>query len=159
MSSLKPKYNWKNLHSLHLHKIFGPSVWMKQIWCLTSIWCLANNLLYPSEIMTYIYMVWFTRLNNISWHKTKGWIIKKNWCFWIVVLERTLESSLDCKEIKPLNSKGNQPWIFIGRTDSEAEAPIFWPPDVKNWLIGKDPDAGKDRRQKKKGTTEDEMVT
>ena len=65
---------------------------MKQIWCLTSIWCLANNLLYPSEIMTYIYMVWFTRLNNISWHKTKGWIIKKNWCFRIVVLEKTWES-------------------------------------------------------------------
>ena len=87
-------------------------------------------------------------------HK-KGWALK-NWCFWTVVLEKTLESPLDCKEIKPVNPKGNQPWIFIGRTD--AEAPIFWPPDVKNWLIGKDRDAGKDWRQEEKGKTEDKMV-
>ena len=79
----------------------------------------------------------------------------KNWCFWTMVLEKTLESPLDCKEIKPVNPKGNQSWIFIGRTD--AEAPILWPPEAKNWLIGKDPDAGKDRRQEK-GMTEDEMV-
>ena len=71
----------------------------------------------------------------------------KNWCFWTVVLEKTLESPLDCKEIKPVSPKGNQPWIFIGRTDAEAEISILWPPDVKNWLIGKDPDAKKDRRQ------------
>ena len=82
----------------------------------------------------------------------------KNWCFWIVVLEKTLESSLDCKEIKLVNPKGNQSWIFTGRTDTEAEAPILWPPDVKSWLIWKDPDAGKDCRQGEKGTTEDEMV-
>ena len=69
----------------------------------------------------------------------------KNWCFWIVVLEKTLDSPLDSKEIKPVNPKGNQPWIFIGRTYAEAEAPILWPPDVRNWFIGKDPDAGKDR--------------
>ena len=75
-----------------------------------------------------------------------------------MVLEKTLESPLDCKEIKPVNPKGNQPWIFIGRTDAEAEPPILWPKDVKNWLIGKDPDAGKDWRQEEKGTTEDEMV-
>ena len=74
------------------------------------------------------------------------------------MLEKTLESPLDCKEIKPVNPKGNQPWIFTGRTDAETEAPISWPPDVKNWLIGKDPDAGKDWRQEEKGTTEDEMV-
>ena len=84
--------------------------------------------------------------------------ILKNWCFWIVVLEKTLESPLDSKEIKPVNPKGNQSWIFIGRTDAEAKAPILWPPDAKNWLIGKDPDAGKDWRQKDKGETEDEMV-
>ena len=77
---------------------------------------------------------------------------------WIVVLEKTLESPLDCKEIKPVNPKGNQPWIFIGRTDAEIEAPILWPPDVKSWLIEKDPDAGKDWKQKEKGTAEDEMV-
>ena len=82
----------------------------------------------------------------------------KNWCFWTVLLEKTLESPLDSKEIKPVNLRGNQPWIFIGRTDAEAEALIMWPPDVKSWLIGKDPDAGKDWRQKEKGMTEDEMV-
>ena len=79
-----------------------------------------------------------------------------NWCFWSVVLEKTLESPLDCKEMKPVNSKGDQSWIFTGRTD--AEALILWLPDVKNWLIGKDPDAGKDWRQEEKGTTEDEIV-
>ena len=82
----------------------------------------------------------------------------KNWCFWTVVLEKTLESPLDCKEIQLVHSKGNQSWIFIGRTAAEAETPILWPPDEKNWLIGKDPDAGKDWRQEEKRTTEDEMV-
>ena len=72
-------------------------------------------------------------------------------CFWTVVLERTLESPLGCKEIKPVHPKGNQSWIFIGRTDAEAEAPILWPPDVKSWLFGRDPDAGKDWKQKEKG--------
>ena len=80
----------------------------------------------------------------------------KNWCFWIVVLEKILESPLDCKEIQPVNPKGNQSWIFVGRTDAEAETPILWPPTAKNWLIGKDPDAGKDWRQEEKGMTEDE---
>ena len=87
----------------------------------------------------------------------ESWV-PKNWCFWTAVLEKTLESPSDCKEIKLVNPKGNQSWIFIGRTDAEAETPILWTPDVKNWLIGKDPDAGKDWRQKEKGTTEDEMV-
>ena len=87
-------------------------------------------------------------------HK-EGWK-QKNWCFWTVVLEKTLESPLDCREIQPVNPKGNQPWVFIGRTD--AEASILWPPDVKSWLIRKDPDAGKDWRQEEKGMTEDEMV-
>ena len=82
----------------------------------------------------------------------------KNWCFWNVVLERTLESPLDCKEIKPDTPKGNQSWIFIGRTDAEAETAVFWPPVAKNWLLGSDPDSGKDWRQEEKGTTEDEMV-
>ena len=78
-----------------------------------------------------------------SWDYKESWA-PKNWCFWIVVLEKTLEGLLDCKEIKPVSPKGNQPWIFIGRTDSEAETKILSPPDVKNWLIGKDPDAGKE---------------
>ena len=81
-----------------------------------------------------------------------------NWCFCTVVLEKTLESPLGCKEIQPVHSKGNQSWVFIGRTDVEAETPIFWPRDAKSWLIWKDPDAGKDWRWKEKGTTEDEMV-
>ena len=86
----------------------------------------------------------------------ESWALK-NWCFWTVVLEKTLESPLDCKEIQPFHPKGNKSWIFIGRIDVEAETPILWPPDAKNWLIGKDPDAGKDWRQEK-GMTEDEIV-
>ena len=86
----------------------------------------------------------------------ESWALK-NWCFWTVVLERTLESPLDCKEIQPVHPKGNQSWIFMGRTDGEAETPIFWPPDAKNWLIWKDLDVGKDWSQEK-GMTEDETV-
>ena len=89
-------------------------------------------------------------------HK-ESWVLK-NWYFWTALLEKTPESPLDSKEIQPVHPKGNQSWIFIGRTDVEAETPIFWPPDAKNWLIGKDPDAGKDWRQEEKGTTEDDMV-
>ena len=87
----------------------------------------------------------------------ESWVLK-NWCFWTMVLEKTLESPLYCKEIKLVHPKGNQLWIFIGRTDVEAETPTLWLPDSKNWLIGKDPDAGKDWRQEEKGMTEDEMV-
>ena len=82
----------------------------------------------------------------------------KNWCFRTVVLEKTLESPLDSKEIKPANPKGNQSWLFIGMIDAEAQVPILWPPDAKNQIIGKDPDAGKDWRQEEKGATEDEIV-
>ena len=82
----------------------------------------------------------------------------KNWCFWTVVLEKTLENPMDCKEIKPFNSNGNKSWIFTGRTDAEAETPILWPPDGRRWLIWKDPDTGKDWGQEEKGTTEDEML-
>ena len=101
----------------------------------------------------------FSSIHVYMWvldHK-EGWALK-NWCFQIVVLEKTLESPLDCKEIKLVNPKGNQPWIFSGRTDAEAEASILWPPDVKNWFLWKDSDAGKDWRQEEKGTTGDEMV-
>ena len=82
----------------------------------------------------------------------------KNWCFWTVVLEKTLESPLDCKEIQSVHPKGNRSWIVIGRTDVEAETSVLWPPDVKSWVLRKDPDAGKDWRQEEKGTTEDEMA-
>ena len=93
----------------------------------------------------------------------KSWTVKKAECrridaFWTVVLEKTLENPLDCKEIQPVHSKGDQSWVFIGRTDVEAETPILWPPDLKNWLLGKDPDTGKDWRWEEKGTTEEEMV-
>ena len=87
----------------------------------------------------------------------ESWVLKK-WCFWTVVLEKTLESPLDCEEIQPVHPKGNQSWVFIGRTDAEAETPILWPPEVKSWLIGKDTAAGKDWRQKEKGTTGDQVV-
>ena len=96
--------------------------------------------------------VWLWELDYIdSW-------AQKNWCFWTVVLEKTLESPLDCKEIQPVNPKGNKSWIFVRRTNDEVETPILWPPNAKNWLIGKDPDAGKDWRWEEKGTTENKMV-
>ena len=92
----------------------------------------------------------------------ESWTMKKaepkTWCFWTVVLEKTLESPLDCKDIQPVHSKGDQSWVFIGRTDAEAETPIHWSPHVKSWLIGKDSDAGRYWGQEEKGTTEDEMA-
>ena len=87
----------------------------------------------------------------------ESWAVK-NWCFWTMALGKTLESPLDCKEIQPVHPKGDQPWVFIGRTDIEAETPILWPPDAKSWLVGKDPDAWKDWGQEEKGMTEDEMA-
>ena len=95
--------------------------------------------------------VWMWELNY-----KESWALK-NWYFWTVVLEKTLESPLDCKEIQPVHPKGDQSWVFTGRTEVEAETPILWPPDVKNWLTGKDPDAGKDWGQEEKRRTEDEM--
>ena len=112
----------------------------------------ANKGLYSQSCDFSSSHVWIWRLN----HK-ESWA-PKNWCFWTVVLEKTLESPLDCKEIKPVHPKGNQPRIFTGRTDAEVETPIFWPPDSKIWIIEKDPDAGKDGGLEEKGVTEDEMV-
>ena len=94
--------------------------------------------------------VWMWELNY-----TESWV-PKNWCFWTVVLEKTLESPLDCKEIQPVHPKETQSWIFIGRTDTDAETLILWLPDAESWLIGKDPDAGKDWKREEKGTTEDD---
>ena len=107
-----------------------------------------------TELMSCVYCshVWIWELD----HK-EGWAPKK-WCFWTVVLEKTLESPLDCTEIKPVNPKRNQPWILIGKTDAEAEAPVLEPPDVKSQLIGKDPDSGKHWRQREKGMAEVEVV-
>ena len=110
------------------------------------------------------YQTWVFCLAAYSLHQgspelgyKESWALK-NWCFGTVVLEKTLESPLDCKEIQPVNPKGNQTWIFTGRTDAEAETPILWSPDAKNWVIGKDPGSGKDWRREEKGMTEDEMV-
>ena len=110
--------------------------------------------------LDYMYVWMDVRYSNVwMWEldHRESWALK-NWCFGTVVLEKTLESPLDGEEIKPVNPKGNQSWIFIGRTDAEVETPILWPPVVKNWLTGKDPDAGKDWSGDGKGTTEDTMV-
>ena len=109
----------------------------------------------PTKVQGYDFSsghVWMWELD----HK-ESWV-PKNWCFWTVVSEKTLESPLDCKEIQPVHLRCVQSWVFIGRTDIESETPIFWPPDAKNWLIWKDPDAGKDWGREEKGMTEDEMV-
>ena len=97
-------------------------------------------------------MSWTTELDC-----EESWVLK-NWCFWIVVLEKTLESPLDCKEVQPVHPKGDQSWVFTGRIDAEAETPILWPPHAKSWLIVKDPDAGRDWGKEEKWTTEDEMA-
>ena len=108
--------------------------------------CLVTAMFFSSS------HVWMWELDyKESW-------VQKNWCFWTVVLEKPLESPLDCKEIQPVHPKGNQSWIFTVRTDVKAESPILWPPDAKNWLIGKDPDSGKDWGQEEKGTSENEMT-
>ena len=119
---------------------------------LSHIYATAHSSLCPASFYTPSSHIQMWELD----HK-EGWVLKTR-CFQTVVLEKTLESPLNYKEIKLVNSKGNQPWIFIGRTDAEAETPILWPPDAKYWLTGKDPDAGKDWRREEKGTTEGEML-
>ena len=110
--------------------------------------CLVKAMVFP----VVMWMFWMWELDY-----KESWVLK-NWCFWTVVLEETLESPLDGKEIQPIHPKLDQSWVFIGRTDVEAESPILCPPDAKSWLIWKDPDAGKDWRQEEKGMTEDERV-
>ena len=113
---------------------------------MNSSWAISNRLSYNSS------HVWMWELDyKESW-------APKNWCFWTMVLQNTLESPLDCKEIEPVHPKRDQPWVYIGRTDVEAKAPILWPLNAKNWVIGKDLDSGKDWMWEEKGTTEDEMV-
>ena len=102
--------------------------------------------------------VWGQSIKNIFYMDVRCCPLNNIHCFWTVVLEKTLESPLDCKEIQPVHSKWNQSWVFIAKTDVEAEAPILWPPDVKNWLIWENPNAGKDWRQEEKWTTEEDMV-
>ena len=115
----------------------------------------SKDITLPTKICLVKGMVFLAVMYGCEYEES--WV-QKNWCFWTVVLEKTLESPLDCKEIQPVHLKGNQSWVLIGRTDAEAETALLWPPDVKSWLIWKDPDAGKDWRQEEKGMIEDEMV-
>ena len=117
----------------------------------------SRDITLPTKVHLVKAMVFPVVMYGCELDHKENWV-PKNWCFWTVVLEKTLESPLDCKEIQSVHPKGNQSWIFIERTDAEAEAPILWPPDTKSWLIGKDPDAGKDWRQEEKGMTEGEIV-
>ena len=109
------------------------------------------NILFTTGYAVYLLVYSTFHPFSMSW-------VPKNWCFWTVVLERTRESPLDCKEIQPVHSEGDQPWVFFGGNDAKAEAPVLWPPHEKSWLIGKDPDAGRGWGQEEKGTTEDEMA-
>ena len=120
----------------------------------------SRDITLPTKVCIIEALVWsFSSSHVWMWEldHQKGWTLK-NWCLQTAMLEKTLGSPLDSKENKPVHHKGNQPWTFIGRTDDEAEVPILWPPEVKSWLIGEDPDAGKDWRQKENGVAEDEMV-
>ena len=117
----------------------------------------SRDITLPTKVCLLKAMVFLVVMYGCELNYKESWALK-NWFFWTVVLEKTLQSPLDCKEIKPVSPKGNQSWIFIGRTDAEAETPILWPPDAKNLFIGKGPDAGKDWRWEEKGKTEDEMV-
>ena len=143
-------FYWYNLHTVSLHML---SVQFMGFYTHTHTHTHTHiHTPYTCMVYTSSSHVWMWELD----HK-ESWV-PKNWQFWIVVWEKTLESPLDCKKIKPVNPKGNQSWIVIGRTDAEAEAPILWPPFAKNWLTGNDPDAGNDWRREEKGMTEDEMV-
>ena len=139
-------------HEIKIHLLLGRKAMTNLDSKLKSRHYFANKGSYSQSYGFSSSYVWIWKLD----HK-EDWVLK-NLFFWTVVLKKTLESSLDCKEIKSVNPEENQSWIFIGRTDTEAEVPILWPPDAKSRLIGKDPDAGKDQRQEEKGTTEDEMV-
>ena len=127
---------------------------------------IKRHLLLGRKTMTNLDSIWksrdstlLTKVHIVMWglDNKEGWVLKNSY-FWTVVLEKTLESPLDCKEIQPVHPKGDQSWVFIGGSDVEAETPILWPPDMKSWLIWKDPDAGEDWVQEEKGTTENEMV-
>ena len=117
----------------------------------------SRDITLPTKVHLVKAMIFRSQVRMWELDHEEGWV-QKNWCFWTVVLEKTLESPLDCKEIQPVHSKGDQSWVFFGRTDAKAKTPILWPPHMKSWLIGKDPDAGRDWGQEEKGMTEDEMA-
>ena len=139
-------------HEIKRHLLLG----RKAMTILDSI-LKSRDITLPTKIRLVKAMVFPVVMDGCELDYKESWA-PKNWCFWTVMMEKTLGSPLDCKEIQPVHPKGDQSWVFIARTDVEAETPIFWPPDGKSWLICKDPDAGKDWRQEEKGTTEDEMV-
>ena len=155
-------YTWKNWHVIHPGSGLEPG---SELWIHPLCYMPKDKYFTLPEVINFVNKgpssqgygfssgyVWMWKLDY-----KESWALK-NWCFWTVVLEKTLESPLVCKEIQPVHPKGDQSWIFTGRTNAEAEAPIFWPPDAKNWLIGRDPDSGKDWSQEGKETTEDEMA-
>ena len=142
---LKDAWNWKKKSHDQPRHIFKS----RDIILPTKVH-LVKAMVFPAKKLSHHEGMW-------ELDQKEGWALE-NWCSWSVVLEKTLESPLDCKEIRPVHPKGNQSWIFTGRTDAEAKAPILWPPHAKSWLIRKDPDAGQDWRQQEKGMTEDEMV-
>ena len=150
---LQNRCRWWGSHEIKTHLFLGrkvmttlDSILKSRDIALTTKVCIVKAMVFSSG------HVWLWELDyKESWGQ-------KNWCFWTVVLGKTLESPLDCKEIQSVHPKGDRSWVFIGRTDVEAESPILWPPDVKSWLVWKDPDAGKDWGQEEKGMTEDEMV-
>ena len=148
---------------LNFHKHFSAVVWMASFfYSTTALWGAGMSFLSLLGALEGTREVWKKEKRSL-WCGLIKWVWcgvehQKNWRFWTVVLQKTLESLLDCKEIQPVHPKGDQSWIFIGRNDAEAETPILWPPDVKSWLIWKDPDAGGDWRWEEKGTTEDEMA-
>ena len=117
----------------------------------------SRDITLPTKVLLVKAMVFPVVMLDVELDYEENWA-PKNWCFWTVVLEKTLESPLDCKEIQPVHSKGNQSWVFIGRTDAEAETPVLWPPHAKSWLIGKDSDTGRYWGQEEKGMTENEMA-
>ena len=138
-------------HEINRHLLLG-----KAMTNLDSI-VKSRDITLPTKVHVVKAMVFPVVLYRCELDRTEGWV-PKNWCFSTVVLEMTLESPLDSKEIQPVHPKGNQSWIFTGRVDAEAEIPVLWPPDAKSWITGKDPDAGKDWRQEEKGMIEDETV-
>ena len=129
----------------------------EKLWLTLTAYSKAETLLCQQRSSNQSYGFYSSHVQMWELGHKESWA-PKNWCFWNVVLENTLESLLDCNEIHPVHPKGNQSWIFTGRTNAEAKALILWPPDAKNWLIGKVTDAGKDWRQEEKGTAEDEMI-